>query len=286
MAVAKEIRSKITSVQKTKKITRAMELVAASKMRKAQDRMSVSRPYAEKMLQVISHLANAHPEYHHPYLISREVKRVGIIVISTDRGLCGGLNTNLFKQVLIQAKAWEDEGKALDFCLLGSKAGGFFKRHGGNIIATTTHLGDEPVLADVIGVVKIMLDAFDNGEIDASHTCYNRFINTMKQQPVVQQLLPLVPASIEKQQHHWDYIYEPDSTVLLDSLLKRYIETEVLQAVIENIASEQAARMVAMKSATDNAGQIIEDLKLVYNKARQAAITQEIAEIVSGADAV
>jgi len=286
MAVGKEIRTKITSVEKTKKITRAMELVAASKMRKAQNRMAISRPYADKMLKVISHLANAHPEYRHPYLIEREVKRVGIIVISTDRGLCGGLNTNLFKKTLQHARELEKQSLEIDWCLLGNKAGGFFTRFAKNIVATATHLGDEPVLSDIVGIVKVMLDAYDKGEIDALHICYNRFVNTMKQSPMVHQLLPLVPAEVQSQKHHWDYIYEPDSKELLDILLKRYIETEVFQFVVENIASEQAARMVAMKSATDNAGQIIEDLKLVYNKARQAAITREIAEIVSGADAV
>lgn len=286
MAVAKEIRSKISSVKKTQKITRAMELVAASKMRKAQDRMSVSRPYAQKMLQVISHLANAHPEYRHPYLQNREVKRVGVIVVSTDRGLCGSLNTNLFKQTVMRMRQWGEQEVPFDLCLLGNKANGFFKRLPGDVVASASHLGDQPILGDLIGLVKIMLDAFDQGKIDALHICYNKFVNTMKQTPVVQQLLPLVPAEIEKQKYHWDYIYEPDSKELLDLLLRRYIETEVLQAVVENIACEQAARMVAMKSATDNAGQMIDELKLIYNKVRQAAITQEIAEIVSGADAV
>lgn len=286
MAVAKEIRTKISSVKKTQKITRAMELVAASKMRKAQDRMTISRPYANKMLEVISHVANSQAEYHHPYLIQREIKRVGVIVVSTDRGLCGGLNTNLFKKILLQAKQWQQQNIEMDFCLIGNKATGFFKRVGGKVVAAATHIGDTPALGDVIGLIKVMLDAYDKGEIDALYICYNQFINTMKQSPQVQQLLPVVPAEIKSQQHYWDYIYEPDSKELLDALLRRYIETQGYQAVIENIASEQAARMVAMKSATDNAGQVIEDLRLVYNKARQASITQEIAEIVSGADAV
>lgn len=286
MAVAKEIRTKISSVKKTQKITRAMELVAASKMRKAQDRMAISRPYAHKMLEVISHLANSQAEYRHPYLAKREVKRVGVIVISTDRGLCGALNTNLFKKVLLQTKQWHQQNIETDFCLIGSKAVAFFKRIGGKITAAATHIGDSPALGDVIGLIKVMLDAYDKGEIDAIYVCYSQFVNTMKQSPEIQQVLPVVPSKVQAQQHYWDYIYEPDAKQLLDMLLKRYIETQGYQAVIENIASEQAARMVAMKSATDNAGQVIEDLRLVYNKARQALITQEIAEIVSGADAV
>jgi F-type H+-transporting ATPase subunit gamma len=286
MAVGKEIRTKITSVKNTRKITKAMELVAASKMRKAQTRMASSRPYATKMLEVISHLANSHPEYRHPYLQDRDAKRIGLIVVSSDRGLCAGLNSYLFKKIVLHAKTWEAENLAIDYCLLGSKAAGFFKRLSRNIVATASHLGDEPSLSNVIGLVNTMLTAYDEGRIDRLYVCYNRFVNTMKQEPVIQQLLPIIPAELSSQQHYWDYLYEPDSKVLLDVLLKRYIETQVYQAVVENIASEQASRMVAMKNATENAGQIIEDLKLIYNKARQAAITREIAEIVSGADAV
>lgn len=287
MSASKEIRTKISSVKKTQKITRAMELVAASKMRKAQDRMAVSRPYAHKMLQVIGHLANSHPEYRHPYFDARPVKRVGIIIVSTDRGLCGSLNTNLFKLAVTQIRDWHKAGIEMDACLIGNKAAGYFRRLPLNITGRAAHLGDMPSVNDIVGVVKIMLDKYDAGEIDALYIFTNDFINTMKQRPKMQQLLPLVQAEHEASQaHHWDYIYEPEAKTLIDMLLKRYIESQVYQAVVENIACEQAARMVAMKSATDNAGSIIEQLRLAYNKARQAAITREIAEIVSGADAV
>lgn len=287
MSTSKEIRTKISSVKKTQKITRAMELVAASKMRKAQDRMAVSRPYARKMLQVIGHLANSHPEYRHPYFDTRPVKRVGLIVVSTDRGLCGGLNINLFKSALTCMRDWQKAKIEIDACLIGNKAAGYFRHLRTNIVAQASHLGDTPGISDIVGIVKVMLDKFDNGEIDELHICSNEFINTMKQRPKVQQLLPLPSAEHElSREHHWDYIYEPESKTLIDLLLKRYIESQVYQAVVENIACEQASRMVAMKSATDNAGSLIEELRLAYNKARQAAITREIAEIVSGADAV
>ncbi len=287
MSSSKEIRRKIGSVKKTQKITHAMELVAASKMRKAQDRMTVSRPYAHKMYEVIGHLANSHPEYHHPYFNVRPVKRVGMIIVSSDRGLCGSLNTNLFKATLLRMREWEKAGIDIDTCLIGNKAANFYKRIKTNVLGRASHIGDFPEIADIIGIVKVMLDKFDAGEIDELYVCYNQFINTMQQKPYIQPLLPLVPAEdIQASNHHWDYIYEPDAKILIDKLLKRYIESQVYQAVVENIASEQASRMISMKSATDNAGTMIDRLHLAYNKARQAAITRELAEIVSGADAV
>lgn len=287
MAGSKEIRTKIASVKSTQKITRAMEMVAASKMRKAQDRMHKSRPYAEKIRTVIGHLAHAHPEYRHPYMIAREVKRVGVIIVSSDRGLCGGLNNNLFKKALGTLKSFEEKGYEVDLCTIGTKAGGFFKRIGGNIVAQASHLGDAPTLENLIGAVKVMLDAYDAGDIDEIHVVYNHFVNTMTQQPSVQQLVPIKADSEQEQlAHHWDYLYEPEAQEVLDSLLVRYIESLVYQGVVENIACEQAARMVAMKSASDNASGLIDDLQLVYNKARQAAITQELSEIVAGAAAV
>jgi F-type H+-transporting ATPase subunit gamma len=287
MASGKEIRGKIRSVSNTQKITRAMEMVAASKMRKAQDRMQASRPYAEKMRQVIGHLAHAHPEYRHSYMVEREAKRVGFILISTDRGLCGGLNVNLFKAALTEMKAWSDKGAEVDLCIVGQKAAGFFKRFGGNIVAQTTHLGDAPGLKDLIGAVKVMLDAYDEGRIDRLHLVFNEFVNTMTQAPQVDQLLPIQTGELDDSlRHHWDYLYEPDSKEVLDELLMRYVESLVYQGVVENIACEQAARMVAMKAASDNAGSLIDELQLAYNKARQAAITQELSEIVAGAAAV
>ena len=286
MPSSKEIRTQIDSIKKTQQITRAMELVSASKVRKVQARMATSRPYAEKALQVVHHLANCHTEYHHPYLRVRDVKRVGFIIISTDRGLCGGLNNNMFKATLTKIQEMQKKDVAVDLCLVGSKAAGFFKRVGGNIVAHASHLGDTPSVSDLVGIVKVMLDSYDNGELDELHVCYNVFVNTMKQEPTVQQLLPLENVENESSKYYWDYIYEPDAKDLLDVLLKRYIESQVFQSVVENIASEHAARMVAMKSATDNAGELIDGLRLVYNKARQAVITREIAEIVSGADAV
>ena len=288
MAGAKEIRNKIGSVKNTQKITSAMEMVAASKMRRAQGRMSASRPYAETMRKVIGHIAQGNLEYKHPYLIEREVKRVGYIVVSTDRGLCGGLNINLFKAALNDMKQWSAKGAKVDLALIGSKASNFFERHGAKVKAHVSGLGDNPSVNDLIGSVKVMLKAYDNGEIDRLYLVYNKFVNTMVQQPKVDQLLPLPVTEDSKlaKKHHWDYLYEPDPKQLLDTLLIRYVESQVYQGVVENLASGQAARMVAMQAATDNAGNLINDLQLVYNKARQASITQELTEIVSGAAAV
>lgn len=287
MAAGKEIRNKMLSIQKTQKITKAMELVAASKMRVAQDSMLKTRPYAKKILQVIQHLAHCKPEYHHPYLQPRDrVQRVGVIVVSSDRGLCGGLNNNLFKQVIQKMRGWDKQDIGVDLCVIGQKAAGFFRRFSDNIVGHASHLGDTPSVTDLVGVVKVMLARYDAQEIDRLYIAHNDFVNTMKQDAVVDQLLPLEQSANEQYEYHWDYIYEPDAKKLLDILLERYIESQVYQAVVENIACEQAARMVAMKSATDNAGQLIDELKLVYNKARQAVITREISEIVSGADAV
>ncbi len=286
MAGAKEIRTKIKSIKSTQKITKAMEMVAVSKMRKAQDRMQASRPYAEKMRSVVAHMAMAHPEYKHPFLVERPAKRVGIIVISTDRGLCGGLNVNMFKSVITHMKDWKQQGYEIDVSALGSRATQFFKRIGAHIVAQATHLGDAPSVNDLVGSVKVMLDAYDAGKIDRLYLGYTNFVNTMSQTPRVDQLLPIVPDSDERMKHHWDYLYEPDAKPVMTALLSRYIESLVYQGVVENIASEQAARMVAMKAATDNAGDLIDELQLIYNKARQAAITQEISEIVGGAAAV
>ncbi|MCW4630268.1 MULTISPECIES: F0F1 ATP synthase subunit gamma [Marinomonas] len=286
MAVGKEIRTQISSINNTRKITRAMEKVAASKTRKAQDRMAASRPYAERIRQVVGHLANANPEYKHRYLTEREAKRVGYIVISSDRGLCGGLNVNVFKAAIKNMKQFADSGVEIDICAIGSKAVSFFRNYGGNVTAAFTGLGDAPKADDLVGSVKVMLDAFDEGRIDRLYVVSNEFVNTMTQKPTVEQLLPLKAEENTELKHHWDYIYEPDAVEILDELLVRYIESQVYQSVVENIACEQAARMLAMKNATDNAGDIIDELRLVYNKARQAAITQEISEIVSGAAAV
>lgn len=287
MAGAKEIRSKISSVKNTQKITKAMEMVAASKMRKAQDRMKAARPYADKIRNVIAHLGHANPEYHHPFLTPRaEVKSIGLIIVSTDRGLCGGLNSNLFRETLRRMQAWEEEGKQIKLCIIGSKAAGFFGRLGGDVLGQLTGMGDSPGVDELIGTVKIMLDAYIKGEIDELYIVSNDFVNSMTQSPVVEELIPVEPEQQDEYKHHWDYIYEPDAQEVLDVLLERYIESLVYQRVVENIASEQAARMVAMKSASDNAGQLIDELQLIYNKARQAAITQELSEIVSGAAAV
>lgn len=286
MAVGKEIRNQIKSVKNTQKITRAMEMVAASKMRKAQDRMAASRPYAEKMRNVVSHLAHAHPEYRHSYMQDREVKRIGVIIVSSDRGLCGGLNNNLFRNTVRFLRKQSEQGYEIDVCTIGSKASGYFKRLGSRVVAHTSHLGDAPRVQDLIGTVKVMLDAFENGEIDRLYIMYNRFVNTMTQEPMSDQLLPIEKNDDVKLTHHWDYLYEPEAKDVLDELLTRYMESLVYQASVENVACEQAARMVAMKSASDNAGSMIDDLELVYNKARQAAITQELSEIVSGAAAV
>jgi len=286
MAVAKEIRSKIGSIKSTQKITRAMEMISAGKMRKAQDRMALSRPYATRIRQVISHLASAHPEYRHPYLEVREIKRAGFMVVTSDRGLCGGLNSNLLRTALGEMKALRQNNIELDLCLIGNKAEAFFKRYGGHIVAQANHLGDAPKVESLIGIVKVMLDSYDAGTLDSLHIVYNEFVSTMSQKPRVLQLLPIVATKEPEMAHHWDYIYEPDAKDLLTLLLQRYVESQVYQAVVENIACEQAARMVAMKNATENAGELINGLQLAYNKARQAAITQELAEIVSGAAAV
>ena len=287
MAGAKEIRGKIASIKSTQKITSAMEKVAVSKMRKAQARMAASKPYAERIRAVIGHLANANPEYRHAFMVEREVKRVGYIVVSSDRGLAGGLNTNLFKALVRDMGDQRGKGVEIDLAVIGAKGASFFRSFGGNVVAAISHLGEEPAIGDLIGSIKVMLDAYLDGRIDRLYVVSNVFVNTMTQKPTIQQLVPLVPAEGgELQGKHWDYLYEPDAKTLLDGLLVRYVESQVYQAVVENAASEQAARMIAMKNATDNAGALIKDLQLVYNKARQAAITQEISEIVGGAAAV
>lgn len=288
MAGEKEIRTKIRSVKNMQKITKAMEMVAASKIRKAQQQMEASRPYAERIRRVAGHLAQANPDYRHPFLVEREAKRVGFIVISTDRGLCGGLNVNMFKRVIAEVGEWQSKGVEVEYALIGAKAVQFFRRLGGKVVGTATHLGDKPSVNELIGSIKIMLKAYGNGEIDRLFLVNNKFVNTMSQQPIVTTLLPVSQIDLgeESLQEHWDYIYEPDAGDLLDDVLMRYIESQVYRGAVENFASEMAAKMVAMKSATDNAGEIIEDLQLAYNKARQAAITQEISEIVGGAAAV
>ena len=286
MASGKEIRTQISSIKSTQKITSAMEMVAASKMRRAQERMQRGKPYANKIKSVIGHIANANSEYQHMFMEQREVKRVGFIIVSTDRGLCGGLNINLFKKAIVSMKQWQDQNIEVDLCLLGAKGAGFFNSFGGNVVAAARDLGEEPVLVDLIGGIKTMLSAYEDQKIDQLFLVSNEFVNTMTQQPDVEQLLPIKPASRTDQQHHWDYIYEPDAKALLEGLFVRYVESLVYQAVVENGACEQAARMIAMKSATDNAGDLIDDLQLVYNKARQSAITQELSEIVSGATAI
>jgi F-type H+-transporting ATPase subunit gamma len=288
MAGEKEIRGKIRSVKNMQKITKAMEMVAASKIRKAQLQMEASRPYAERIRRVIGHLAHANPDYKHPFLVEREVKRVGYIVISTDRGLCGGLNVNMFKTVIGELSKWQGENVEVDLALVGAKAVQFFRRLGGNVVGTATHLGDKPSVNDLIGSIKIMLDEYTEGQIDRLFLVHNEFVSTMSQVPDVKTLLPVSEIDLgeETLQEHWDYIYEPDAVDLLDDVLMRYIESQVYRGAVENFACEMAAKMVAMKSATDNAGEIIDKLQLAYNKARQAAITQEISEIVGGAAAV
>lgn len=287
MANAKEVRLKIHSVKNTQKITKAMEMVAASKMRKTQERMQRAIPYAKKILQVISHVALGHAEYRHPYMEKREIKRVGYIIVTTDRGLCGGLNSNLLKQTIQAIKADNDRHVDVDLCLIGSKAIAFFKRFGGQVLAHQKNIGDQPSVMQLIGVVKVMLDAYLAKRIDALHLCSNVFVNTMRQDPHIQQVLPLLAADNQSLRHHWDYLYEPDDAPrLLETLLTRYIESQVYRSVIENIACEQAARMLAMRNATDNAEELITDFQLVYNKARQAAITRELSEIVAGASVV
>lgn len=285
MAVGKEIKNQIASIGNTRKITSAMEMVAASKMRRAQDRMAASQPYAKQIRKVVGHIANATPEYRHQYMEERDVKRVGYIVVSSDRGLCGGLNVNMFKAMLKNMKEWHAKGVEQQFCAVGNKAVAFFRSNGGKVLAAKTGLGDAPVASDLIGSVKVVLDAYDAGELDRVYLVYNQFVNTMTQKPVVEQLLPL-QAEEETAADHWDYLYEPDAKELLDKVLVRYVESQTYQAVVENNACEQSARMLAMKNATDNAGDLINSLQLVYNKARQAAITQEISEIVGGAAAV
>ena len=287
MAGGKEIRTKIASVKNTQKITKAMEMVAASKMRKAQDRMLAARPYAEKIRNVISHLAHANSEYKHPYLNKRdEIKRIGLIIVSTDRGLCGGLNANMFRMLLKNIQSWEQEGKEVDLCVIGTKAAGFFGSIGANIVGQVTHIGDEPSLEELLGTIMIMLNAYKEERIDELYLVSNQFVNSMVQTPTMEQLIPGKPDEKEKYASHWDYIYEPDAEEVLDGFLSRYIESQVYAGVIENISCEMAARMGAMKSATENAGALIDELQLIYNKARQAAITQELSEIVAGAAAV
>ncbi|MDG1938111.1 MAG: F0F1 ATP synthase subunit gamma [Pseudomonadales bacterium] len=286
MASGKEIRTQITSIKSTQKITSAMEMVAASKMRKAQERMQKGKPYSKRIKAVVGHLANSTPEYRHMFMEEREIKRVGYIVVSTDRGLCGGLNVNLFKQAIASMKNYSENNIDVDLCLVGAKGAAFFNSFGGSVVAAVRDLGEDPAVVDLIGSIKVMLDAYEEGTIDRLYLVNNEFVNTMTQQPEVEQLLPLDCSDDESMKHHWDYIYEPDAKDLLDGLLLRYIEALVYQAVVENGACEQAARMIAMKSATDNAGDLIDDLQLVYNKARQAAITQELSEIVSGAAAI
>lgn len=287
MAGSKEIRTKIKSVENTRKITKAMEMVAASKMRKAQDRMRASRPYAEKIRNVAAHLSLANPEYKHPYLIKRDVvKNIGLIVVSSDKGLCGGLNTNMLRLSVNQMKSWEAEGKGLAISAIGNKGLGFMNRVGANVKSHVIGLGDVPHLETLIGTIKVMLDAYEQGEIDQLYISYTKFINTMKQEPVIEQLLPLTGEKLGSPTGQWDYIYEPEAKPVVDQLMMRYVESLIYNAVAENMASEQSSRMVAMKSASDNAKNVIGELKLVYNKARQAAITKEISEIVGGAAAV
>jgi F-type H+-transporting ATPase subunit gamma len=286
MAGAKEIRTKIASIKSTQKITKAMEMVAASKMRRAQERRRAALPYAEKIRTVIGHLRLANPDYRHPYLMERPVKSVGFIVMSTDRGLCGALNVNVFKQTLAEVREWQEKGVESQLCVIGSKAQQFFRRTKLPITGSVTHLGDRPHVSALIGTVKVMLDAYVEGRIDRLYVVHAEFVNTMSQKPVVRQLLPAAPVKSAELQDMWDYIYEPSAADLLEGFMTRYVEAQVYQGAVENVACEMAARMVAMKSATDNAGKLIEELQLIYNKARQAAITKEISEIVGGAAAV
>ena len=286
MASGKEIRTQIKSIKNTQKITSAMQMVAASKMRKAQERMQHARPYAEKIRNVIGHLRLSHPEYKHPFTIEREARRVGFIVVTTDRGLCGGLNTNALKLAVGEMKKWSDQGVDVDVCAIGNKGLQFLRRLGANVVAEQTQLGDAVYIDELIGSIKVMLDAYEEGKLDRLFLVYSEFVNTMTQAPTMSQLLPLAGEEDETLKHHWDYIYEPDAKKVLGDLLTRFVESQVYHGVAENMASEQSSRMVAMKSATENAGKLIDDLTLRYNKARQAAITQEISEIVSGAAAV
>mgnify|MGYP003336597186 FL=1 len=287
MPGSKEIRTKIKSVQNTRKITKAMEMVAASKMRRAQDRMRTARPYAEKIRNVAAHIGHANPEYRHPFLVSRDtVKRIGIIVITTDKGLCGGLNTNILRLAMNKMKEWESQGEEIEVCAIGNKGLGFMQRLGANIVSNAVGLGDRPQMEKMIGAVKVMLDGYTNDRFDRLMIFNTRFINTMKQEPTMEQLLPLSGEAIGAPTGNWDYIYEPDAKVVLDQVLTRYVESLIYQAVAENMASEQSARMVAMKAASDNAATVIDELTLIYNKSRQASITKELSEIVAGAAAV
>ena len=286
MPGTKEIRSKIVSVKNTQKITKAMQMVATSKMRRAQERMKLARPYAQRMRNVIGHLTEANPDYRHPFLVTREPKTVGLIVISTDRGLAGALNANVFRQTLLLMREWQGQGAQVSLCLIGAKGLTFFRRLGVPILANVSHLGDRPHVKDLIGTVKVMLDAYRAGELDRLLLVNAQFVNTMTQKPVVEQLLPIEALDTEGLQEHWDYLYEPDAAGILDGLLMRYIESQVYRGAVENVASEMAARMVAMGAASDNAGELITELQLIYNKARQAAITKELSEIVGGAAAV
>jgi len=287
MPGSKEIRTKIKSVQNTRKITKAMEMVAASKMRKAQERMRATRPYGEKIRNVAAHLSHANPEYRHPFLVERDtVKKVGIIIITTDKGLCGGLNTNVQRLAMNKMKEWEAEGESFEVCAIGNKGLGFMQRLGANVVANVVQLGDRPQLEKLIGSIKVMLDGYTQDRFDRLVVFYTKFINTMKQEPMMEQLLPLSGEKLGAPEGSWDYIYEPDPKAVLDQVLTRYIEAVILQALSENMASEQSARMVAMKAASDNAGNVIDELTLIYNKTRQAAITKELSEIVGGAAAV
>lgn len=287
MAGGREIKTKIKSVQNTRKVTRALEMVSASKIRKAQDRMKASRPYARMMRQIVGHVAKANTDYVHPFMVERkDVKRVGYIIVSTDRGLCGGLNSQMFRRILADMRIWQEKGVEIDLVCVGQKAATFFRRLKVNMLASVTHLGEQPHVEQLIGVIKVMLDGFEAGNIDRVFLCYNDFINTMAQRPVQDQLLPLPADEALDSKHSWDYLYEPDAKTVLNHVVTRYVESLVYQSVLENLASEHAARMVAMKSASDNANKLIETLQLIYNKARQAAITQEISEIVGGAAAV
>lgn len=286
MANAKEIRTQIKSIRNTAKITKAMEMVAAAKMRKAQERMEASRPYAERIRTVIGHLMQARPDYRHPFMVERDAKRVGFIIVSTDRGLCGGLNANLFRRTLRELREWQEKGVEIEVCLVGKKAAQFFRRLNVNIVASIQDLGDIPRVQDLVGAIQVMLNQYSEGELDRLFLVHNEFVNTMSQKATILTLLPAQTEDAEELQTHWDYIYEPSSSELVEQVLTRYIESQVYRGAVENVACEMAARMVAMKSATDNAGKLIDGLQLAYNKARQAAITQELAEIVGGAAAV
>jgi F-type H+-transporting ATPase subunit gamma len=286
MAAGKALRTKINSIKNTQKITKAMEMVAASKLRKTQARMAASRPYADRIRTVIGHLSEANPDYHHPFLETREVKRIGYIIITTDRGLCGSVNVNLFRAILNDMRDWQEKSVEVDICIIGSKGIAFFRRLKTNVVAATSHLGDAPAVADLVGTITAMTDAYKDGTIDRLFLVHNVFVNTMTQTPVIKTLIPVEAGDREDLQSHWDYIYEPDAVDLLDNVLNRYIESQVYRAAVENVACEMASKMVAMKAATDNAGEFIDKLQLAFNKARQAAITQEISEIVGGAAAV